>query len=70
MRRPWSRWATTSRSSVREALLVNPDPDAVLRYIELAPYDTYVIEACLAALGHRNHPAAPLLKGRLAAARP
>lgn len=54
--------------SVREALLVNPDPDAVLRYIELAPYDTYVIEACLAALGHRNHPAAALLKGRLAAA--
>ncbi|WP_336275735.1 hypothetical protein [Nocardioides sp. B-3] len=54
--------------SVREALLVNPDPDAVLRYIELAPYDTYVIEACTAALGQRNHPAAPLLKGRLAAA--
>ena len=56
--------------SVREALLVNPDPDAVLRYSELAPYDTYVFEACLAALGHRSHPAVALLKGRLAAARP
>lgn len=56
--------------SVREALLANPDPDAVLRYSELAPYDTYVVEACLAALGQRSHPAAPLLKGRLAAARP
>ena len=56
--------------SVREALLANPDPDAVLRHSELAPYDTDVIEACLAALGGRTHPAAPLLKGRLAAARP
>lgn len=55
--------------SVREALLANPDPDAVLRYSELAPYDTYVVEACLTALGQRNHPAAALLKGRLAAAR-
>ncbi len=56
--------------SVREALLANPDPDAVLRYSELAPYDTHVIEACLSALGSRIHPAVPLLKGRLAAARP
>ncbi|MCK9826220.1 hypothetical protein NOCD_22270, partial [Nocardioides cavernae] len=26
--------------SVREALLAHPDPDAVLRYSDLAPYDT------------------------------
>ena len=36
--------------SVREALLAHPDPDAVLRYSDLAPYDTAVVEACLAAL--------------------
>ncbi len=54
--------------SLREALLANPDPDAVLGYIELAPYDTHVMEVCLAALGQRSHPAVPLLKGRLAAA--
>ena len=54
--------------SVREALLAHPDPDAVLRYSELAPYDTAVVEACLAALPV-HHPVAPLLKGRLAAAR-
>lgn len=54
--------------SVREALLASPDPDAVLRYSELAPYDTAVVEACLAALP-AQHPAAPLLKGRLASAR-
>ena len=55
--------------AVREALLATPDPTAVLRYTELAPYDTEVVEACLAALHGRSHPAAPLLKGRLAAAR-
>jgi len=54
--------------SVREALLANPDPDAVLRYSDLAPYDTAVVEACLAALPVHD-PVAPLLKGRLAAAR-
>lgn len=54
--------------SVREALLAHPDPDAVLRYSELAPYDTAVVEACLAALPV-HHPVAPLLKGRLAVAR-
>jgi len=53
--------------SVREALLAHPDPDAVLRYSELAPYDTAVVEACLAAISI-HHPVAPLLKGRLAAA--
>ena len=65
---PRRRWATTSPSSVREALLAHPDPDAVLRYSELAPYDTAVVEACLAALPV-HHPVAPLLKGKLASAR-
>lgn len=54
--------------SVREALLARPDPDAVLRYSDLAPYDTAVVEACLAVLAP-HHPVAPLLKGKLAAAR-
>ena len=54
--------------SVREALLAHPDPDAVLRYSELAPYDTAVVEACLDALPV-HHPVAPLLKGKLASAR-
>ena len=55
--------------SVREALLEQPDPAAVLRYSELAPYDAQVIVACLSALGEREHPAKALLKGRLAVAR-
>ena len=54
--------------AVREALLADPDPDAVLRYAERAPYDTAVVERCLAVLGDTAHPAKPLLKGRLAAA--
>ncbi|KQW48660.1 histidine kinase [Nocardioides sp. Root1257] len=53
--------------AVREALLADPDPDAVLRYGELAPYDTEVVEVCLNRLP-QGHPAVPLLKGRLAAA--
>jgi hypothetical protein len=55
--------------SVREALLAQPDPTAVLRYSELAPYDDQVIETCLGVLGEREHPAKALLKGRLAAGR-
>jgi hypothetical protein len=55
--------------AVREALLADPQPDAVVRYSELAPYDSEVIEVCLASLGPRPHPAVPLLKGRLAVAR-
>lgn len=55
--------------ALREALLTRPDPDAVLRYAELAPYDTAVVEAALRALGGRSHPAVPLLRARLAAAR-
>ena len=54
--------------AVREALLVDPEPDAVLRYADRAPYDTEVVERCLAALGTDPHPAKPLLKGKLAAA--
>lgn len=56
--------------AVREALLADPHPDAVARYSELAPYDVEVLEVCLASLaGRPPHPAVPLLKGRLAAAR-
>jgi hypothetical protein len=54
--------------AMREALLASPEPSAVIRYSELAPYDTEVLEVCLAALGGRPHPAKPLLKGRLAVA--
>ena len=53
--------------AVREALLVNPEPDAVVRYSELAPYDAEVLEVCLARTD-AGHPAVPLLKGRLAVA--
>lgn len=53
--------------AVREALLADPDPDAVVRYSEIAPYDTEVLEVCLAALGAEPHPVKPLLKGKLAA---
>jgi transcriptional regulator of acetoin/glycerol metabolism len=55
--------------AVREALLADPQPDAVLRYADLAPYDVEVVERCLTALGTQHHPAKPLLKGRLASAR-
>lgn len=55
--------------AVREALLASPDPEAVLRYSESAPYDTEVVERCLDALVGTSHPAIPLLKGKLAAAR-
>ncbi len=54
--------------AVRESLLADPHPAAVLRYSELAPYDTEVVERCLAVLGEWAHPLKPLLKGRLAAA--
>ena len=55
--------------ALREALLAEPQPQAVARYTELAPYDTEVIEVCLAVMGDAPHPAKALLKGRLAAAR-
>ena len=54
--------------AVREALLADPDPEAVLRFSELAPYDAEVVEACLARVGDSPHPVVPLLKGRLAVA--
>ncbi len=55
--------------AMREALLADPQPQAVARYTELAPYDTEVMEVCLAVIGPSPHPAKALLKGRLAAAR-
>ncbi|WP_166136983.1 helix-turn-helix domain-containing protein [Nocardioides ochotonae] len=55
--------------ALREALLADPDPDAVVRYGEHAPYDAEVLEVCLRSLVGRAHPAVPLLKGRLAVAR-
>ncbi|RHW27131.1 transcriptional regulator [Nocardioides immobilis] len=58
--------------AVREALLADPLPDAVLHYIERAPYDTAVLEACLEHLARVHggrHPAVPLLKARLSVAR-
>lgn len=54
--------------AVREALLADPDPDAVLGYSEIAPYDVEVLETCLRRLGSDTHRAVPLLRGRLAAA--
>ena len=60
--------AEVGAGSVREALLADPQPGAVMRYTELAPYDTEVIEVALAALPDARHPARALLKGRLAAA--
>jgi hypothetical protein len=53
--------------AIREALHADPQPEAVLRYSELAPYDTEVVEACLRVLGDRAHPVKALLKARLAA---
>ena len=53
--------------AVREALLAQPRPAAVLRYSSLAPYDTEVVEVALTALPER-HPARPLLLARLATA--
>jgi len=55
--------------AVRESLLTDPDPSAVLRYTALAPYDTEVVEVALAVLGGQPHPARALLRARLAAAR-
>ncbi len=57
--------------AVREALLADPQPDAVLHYSERAPYDTAVLEACLRQLardGRLRHAAVPLLRARLSVA--
>ena len=42
--------------AVREALLADPEPGAVLRYADLAPYDTEVMER---VPRRPRHPAAP-----------
>ena len=55
--------------ALREALLADPQPQAVARYTTFAPYDTEVIEVCLVMMGAQAHPTKALLKGRLAAAR-
>jgi len=55
--------------AVREAVLADPDPDAVVGYGAIAPFDTEVLEVCLATLGSQSHPAKALLKARLTAAR-
>jgi hypothetical protein len=55
--------------AVRESLMADPRPSAVLQYTALAPYDTEVVEVALAALGDRPHPARALLRARLAATR-
>jgi transcriptional regulator of acetoin/glycerol metabolism len=52
--------------AVREALIADPQPAAVLRYTSLAPYDTEVVEVALRTLEGSNHPARALLKARLA----
>jgi hypothetical protein len=52
--------------AVRESLMADPQPSAVLCYTALAPYDTEVVEVALAALGDRPHPARALLRARLA----
>ena len=50
--------------AVREALLADPQPDAVVRYSELAPYDAEVLEVCLARRPDgRAHPAVPAAQG-------
>ena len=49
--------------AVREALLADPDPDAVLRYAERAPYDTAVMERCLAVLGDTGPPGQAVAQG-------
>ena len=54
--------------AVREALLADPVPEAVLRYADLAPYDTEIVERCLTVMGSTSHPVKALLKGKLAAA--
>lgn len=56
--------------AVREAVLADPDPDAVVGYGAIAPWDTEVLHVCLDALGTRHHPAKALLRARLTAARP
>lgn len=54
--------------AVREAVLDDPVPAAVVQYSERVPHDSQVLEAGLAALGTDQHPSRALLLARLAAA--
>jgi hypothetical protein len=52
--------------AVREALLTQPDPQAVLRYAGAVPYDVEVLEHAVRALrGTNGGAAAALLRARL-----
>jgi hypothetical protein len=51
--------------AVREALLTQPDPQAVLRYAEAVPYDVEVLEHAVRALRGTSGGAAALLRARL-----
>ena len=51
--------------AVREALLTQPDPQAVLRYAEAVPYDVEVLEHAVRALRDPSGGAAALLRARL-----
>jgi len=51
--------------AIRENLLADPQPDAVLKYAECVPYDLEVLERALAALGDSPLPARALLRARL-----
>ena len=53
--------------AVRECLLLDPDPQAVLAYAEVVP-DAEVVQRALDALGDGAHPARAELTARLAAA--
>lgn len=55
--------------AMREALLADPRPEAVLRYSAREPYDVEVLERALAAAGRSANPALALLTARLSAAR-
>lgn len=51
--------------AVREALLAEPQPEAVLRYAAVAPHDVEVLERAVHVLGRVPHTAGPLLRARL-----
>lgn len=55
--------------ALREALLADPRPEAVLRYSEHEPYDLEVLERAVVALGQARSAALPLLMARLSIAR-
>jgi hypothetical protein len=55
--------------ALREALLADPRPEAVLRYSAREPYDVEVLERALVAPGRSENPAVALLAARLSVAR-